>query len=45
MGVARDPHGPAIAWFKDNAGNILAVIEDSSANRIAHDSVLAVVHE
>jgi len=30
MGVARDPQGPAIAWFKDNAGNILAVIEDSS---------------
>jgi predicted enzyme related to lactoylglutathione lyase len=30
MGVARDPQGPAIAWFKDNAANILAVIEDSS---------------
>ena len=29
-GIARDPQGPAIAWFKDNAGNILAVIEDSS---------------
>ncbi len=31
MGIARDPQGPAIAWFKDNAANILAVIEDSSA--------------
>ncbi|MEO8625934.1 MAG: VOC family protein [Candidatus Limnocylindrales bacterium] len=30
MGVARDPQGPAIAWFKDNAGNILSVIEDTS---------------
>jgi predicted enzyme related to lactoylglutathione lyase len=30
MGIARDPQGPAIAWFKDNADNILAVIEDSS---------------
>ena len=29
-GIARDPQGPAIAWFKDNAGNILSVIEDSS---------------
>ena len=29
-GIARDPEGPAIAWFKDNAGNILAVIEDST---------------
>jgi predicted enzyme related to lactoylglutathione lyase len=25
-GIARDPQGPAIAWFKDPAGNILAVI-------------------
>ena len=25
-GVARDPQGPAIAWFRDPAGNILAVI-------------------
>lgn len=30
MGIARDPQGPAIAWFKDNAGNILSVIEDTS---------------
>ncbi|MER7763800.1 VOC family protein [Streptomyces sp. NPDC097619] len=28
-GVVRDPdHGPAIAWFKDPAGNVLSVIED-----------------
>jgi predicted enzyme related to lactoylglutathione lyase len=26
-GIARDPQGPAIAWFKDPAGNILAVLE------------------
>lgn len=26
-GVARDEYGPPIAWFKDNAGNILSVIE------------------
>ena len=26
-GIARDPDGPAIAWFKDPAGNILAVLE------------------
>jgi len=26
-GIARDPRGPAIAWFKDPAGNILAVLE------------------
>ena len=25
-GIARDPDGPAIAWFKDPAGNILAVL-------------------
>ena len=24
-GIARDPQGPAIAWFTDPAGNILAV--------------------
>ena len=24
-GIARDPRGPAIAWFKDPAGNILSV--------------------
>jgi len=28
-GIARDPRGPAIAWFKDPAGNILSLIEDS----------------
>ena len=27
-GIARGPHGPTIAWFKDPAGNILSVIED-----------------
>jgi len=26
-GIARDPGGPAIAWFKDPAGNVLAVID------------------
>jgi catechol 2,3-dioxygenase-like lactoylglutathione lyase family enzyme len=26
-GISRDPRGPAIAWFKDPAGNILAVLE------------------
>jgi catechol 2,3-dioxygenase-like lactoylglutathione lyase family enzyme len=26
-GIARDERGPAIAWFKDPAGNILAVLE------------------
>jgi catechol 2,3-dioxygenase-like lactoylglutathione lyase family enzyme len=26
-GIARDPRGPAIAWFKDPAGNILAVLK------------------
>jgi catechol 2,3-dioxygenase-like lactoylglutathione lyase family enzyme len=26
-GIARDDRGPAIAWFKDPAGNILAVLE------------------
>ena len=30
MGIARDPQGPAIAWFRDNATNILSVIEDTS---------------
>jgi catechol 2,3-dioxygenase-like lactoylglutathione lyase family enzyme len=29
-GVARGPVGPAIAWFTDPAGNILAVLEDGS---------------
>ncbi len=27
-GIARDPNGPAIAWFKDPAGNILSVLQD-----------------
>lgn len=27
-GISRGPHGPAIAWFKDPAGNILSVLED-----------------
>lgn len=26
-GIARNPGGPPIAWFKDPAGNILSVIE------------------
>jgi predicted enzyme related to lactoylglutathione lyase len=26
-GIARGPDGPAIAWFKDPAGNILSVLE------------------
>jgi catechol 2,3-dioxygenase-like lactoylglutathione lyase family enzyme len=26
-GIARDPRGPVIAWFKDPAGNILSVLE------------------
>jgi predicted enzyme related to lactoylglutathione lyase len=28
-GIARDSGGPAIAWFRDPAGNILAVLERS----------------
>ncbi|MGH3649461.1 MAG: VOC family protein [Acidimicrobiia bacterium] len=28
-GVARGDRGPAIAWFKDPAGNILSVLETS----------------
>ena len=27
-GIARDPNGPAMAWFKDPAGNILSVLQD-----------------
>jgi len=27
-GISRNPGGPAIAWFNDPAGNILAVLED-----------------
>jgi predicted enzyme related to lactoylglutathione lyase len=30
-GIVRDERGPAIAWFKDPAGNILAVLEDERA--------------
>jgi catechol 2,3-dioxygenase-like lactoylglutathione lyase family enzyme len=26
-GIARDDRGPAIAWFKDPAGNILSVLQ------------------
>ena len=26
-GIARDPRGPAVAWFKDPAGNILSVLQ------------------
>ena len=26
-GISRDPNGPAIAWFKDPAGNIVSVLE------------------
>jgi len=29
-GIARDPNGPAIAWFLDPAGNILSVLQDNS---------------
>jgi predicted enzyme related to lactoylglutathione lyase len=28
-GISRSPAGPLIAWFKDPAGNILAVLEKS----------------
>ena len=28
-GIARGPAGPSIAWFKDPAGNILSVLQDS----------------
>ena len=28
-GIARGDNGPAIAWFKDPAGNILSVLEES----------------
>ena len=28
-GIARDPKGPTIAWFKDPAGNFLSVIENN----------------
>ncbi|MCX4528880.1 MULTISPECIES: VOC family protein [unclassified Streptomyces] len=29
--VREDPPGPAIAWFKDPAGNILSVLRDTKA--------------
>jgi predicted enzyme related to lactoylglutathione lyase len=28
-GISRSPAGPLIAWFKDPAGNILAVLEEN----------------
>jgi predicted enzyme related to lactoylglutathione lyase len=28
-GIARDSGGPAIAWFKDPAGNIFAVLDET----------------
>ena len=28
-GIARDPAGPAIAWFKDPSGNILSIVQIS----------------
>ena len=31
-GIARDERGPAIAWFKDPSGNILAVLEDQASS-------------
>jgi catechol 2,3-dioxygenase-like lactoylglutathione lyase family enzyme len=27
-GICRNPGGPAIAWFKDPAGNILSILEE-----------------
>ena len=27
-GIARDGPGPAIAWFKDPAGNVLSVLQE-----------------
>ncbi|MCX5043651.1 VOC family protein [Aldersonia sp. NBC_00410] len=27
-GISRAPHGPALAWFTDPAGNILSVLEE-----------------
>ena len=29
-GIARDSGGPAIAWFKDPAGNVFAVLDQSA---------------
>ncbi len=31
-GIARDENGPPIAWFKDPAGNIIAVIQTSGGS-------------
>jgi hypothetical protein len=31
LGIARAEEGPAIAWFTDPAGNILAVMEEPPA--------------
>ncbi|GMA32390.1 VOC family protein [Litorihabitans aurantiacus] len=31
-GIARGPVGPAIAWTRDPAGNVVAFIEESSAS-------------
>lgn len=28
LGILRDPQGPAIAWFKDPAGNTLSIIQE-----------------
>ncbi len=28
-GIARGPEGPPIAWFRDPAGNILAVLQET----------------
>ena len=30
-GIARGDQGPAIAWFKDPAGNILSVLEENDS--------------
>ncbi len=28
LGILRDPQGPAIAWFKDPAGNVLSILQE-----------------
>lgn len=33
QGIARGGGGPAIAWFKDPAGNIMAVMQDARRGR------------
>jgi hypothetical protein len=30
-GVARDPKGPSIAWFRDPSGNIVSVLEGNQS--------------